>query len=67
MDCCFYLMSEDIMYRKFFAVMMLFAATIMIGCNKDKEEESDSGDAAETSATAPLDVNQVKLDVTKMT
>jgi hypothetical protein len=55
------------MYRKFFAVMMLFAATIMIGCSKDKKEEGDSGDAAETSATAPLDVNQVKLDVTKMT
>jgi predicted component of type VI protein secretion system len=56
------------MYRKFFAVMMLFAATIMIGCSKDKKEEGgESEDAKETSATAPLDVNQVKLDVTKMT
>jgi hypothetical protein len=55
------------MYRKFFAVMMLFAATIMIGCNKDTKDEGDSEDAAETSAAAPLDVNQVKLDVTKMT
>jgi hypothetical protein len=53
------------MYRKFFAVMMLFAATIMIGCNKAKDE-GGSDDAEETSAAAPLDVNQVKLNVTGM-
>tara|TARA_Y100000758_G_scaffold101070_1_gene70007 strand:+ start:51 stop:233 length:183 start_codon:yes stop_codon:yes gene_type:complete len=51
--------SEDIMYRKTFAFMLLGIATAMIGCS-DNAEENAAGNSA-------VSANQVKLNVTGMT
>lgn len=55
----FFFFSEDIMYRKTFAFMLLGIATAMIGCS-DNAEENAAGNSA-------VPANQVKLDVTGMT
>ena len=55
----YFFFSEDIMYRKTFAFMLLGIAAAMIGCS-DKVEENAAGNSA-------VSANQVKLNVTGMT
>ena len=47
------------MYRKFFTLMLLGVATVMIGCSDDAGENASGDDV--------VPANQVKLEVTGMT